>query len=80
VYAASVSKYLVKAVVSVSVVGGLMLILTQHESFDGLSDDVKREKVESVGEGRLVESMDKSRLVEPAATEAHDRVIRGDIE
>ena len=57
--------------VSVSVVGGLVLILTQHESFGGLSDDVEREKVESVGEGRLVE---------PAATEAHDCVVGGDTE
>jgi hypothetical protein len=74
------NKYLVKAVVSVSVVGGLMLILTQHKSFGGLSNDVKREKIESVSEGKLIESMDESRLVEPAATEAHDRVIGGDIE
>lgn len=66
--------------VSISVVGGLVLILTQHESFGGLSDDVEREKVESVGEGRLVESVDEGRLVEPAATETHDRVVGGDTE
>ena len=33
-----------------------------------------------VGEGRLVESVDEGRLVEPAATKAHDRVVGGDTE